>query len=58
MIVVRRDIVGKVAIEAHTDLINHPYFIVVDVVEKGRYTRVVNCYNSRIGPGYRYVRAT
>ena len=58
MTAVRRDIVGKVAIEARTDLINHPYFIAVDVVEKGRRTRVVNCYDSRIGPGYRYVGAT
>ena len=56
--VVRRDIVGKVAIKARTDLINHPYFIAVDVVEKGRCTRVVNCYDSRIGLGYRYVGAT
>ena len=54
---VRKDIVGRVAIEARTDLINHPYFIVVDVVERERRTRVVNCYDNMLGPSYTYVGA-
>ena len=43
---VRRNIVDRVMIKACTDLANHPYFIVVDVLEQGRRMRVVNCYNS------------
>ncbi len=54
---VRRDIVNKVVIEARTDLIDHPYFIAVDVVECGRRTRVVNCYDSWLGPSHTYVGA-
>ena len=46
----------KVVIKAYIDLINYPYFIVVDIIEKKRYIRVVNYYNSRIGLGYRYIR--
>ena len=37
------------------DLINHPYFMVVDIVERGRRTRVVNCYNNWIGALHTYV---
>lgn len=55
---VRRDIVDKVVIEARTDLIDHPYFMAVDIVERGRRTRVVNCYDNRIGLGYTYVGAS
>lgn len=55
---VRRDIVGRVVIEARIDLVDHPYFIEVDVVESGRRTRVVNCYDSLLGPSYTYVGTT
>src|ERR1700761_3257388 len=53
---VRRNIVDRVVIEARTDLANHPYFIVVDVLEQGRRTRVVNCYDSWLGASYTYAR--
>jgi hypothetical protein len=43
---VRRDIVDKMIIKAHIDLIGHPYFVVLDVVEQERRTRVVNYYNN------------
>ena len=51
---VRRDLVDKVVIEARTDLADHPYFVVLDVVERGRRTRVVNCYDSQLGPAFTY----
>ena len=51
---VRRDIVINVVIEARTDLVNHPYFIAVDIVEQGRRTRVVNCYDSWLGASHTY----
>jgi hypothetical protein len=57
-VAVRRDTLNKRIIEARTDLINHPYFLVVDVwdLERGsrkqvRRTRVVNCYDNWIGEG-------
>jgi hypothetical protein len=43
---VRWDIVVNIVIKARTDLINHPYFIAVDIMERGRRTRVVNYYNN------------
>jgi hypothetical protein len=43
---VRRDIVDKMVIEACMDLADHPYFVVLDVVEQERRIRVVNCYNN------------
>jgi hypothetical protein len=55
---VRKDIVNKTVLEARTDLIDHPYFIVVDVVERGRRTRVVNCYDIWLGASYTYAGAT
>ena len=55
MTAVRRDIVVKVVIEARTDLVNHPYFIAVDIVERGRRTRVLNCYDSWLGASHTYV---
>jgi hypothetical protein len=55
---VRRDIVVNMVIEARTDLINHPYFIAVDIVERGRRTRVVNCYDSWLGASHTYVGAS
>jgi hypothetical protein len=52
---IRRDLVRELVVEARTDLANHPYFIVVDVLEQGRRTRVVNCYDNWIGAGSTYV---
>jgi hypothetical protein len=56
--VVRRDIVVNIVIEARTDLVNHPYFIAVDIVERGRRTRVVNYYDSWLGVSHIYVDAS
>jgi hypothetical protein len=52
VIAVWRDLLGQLVIEAQTDLINHPYILIVDVWDLGRAqervqrTRVVNCYNN------------
>ena len=54
---VRRDIVDRVVINARTDLVNHPYFVALDVVERGRSTRVVNCYDSWLGASHTYAGA-
>ena len=55
---VRRDIVDKIVIEARTDLANHPYFMVIDVIEEKRRTRVVNCYDNWLGAPYTYAGAS
>ena len=58
LIAVRKDILNTVIIENRTDLVSHPYCIVLDVKEldpiSGRYsrkTRVVNLYDNKIGNG-------
>ena len=58
LIAVRKDILNKVVIENRTDLVSHPYCIVVDIREphpvSGKYarrTRVVNLYDNKIGEG-------
>lgn len=59
MTAVRRDIANTYAIEARTDLINHPYFLVLDIWElapgqarkRVRRTRIVNCYDNWLGRG-------
>jgi hypothetical protein len=58
MTTVRQDIVVNMVIKARTDLVNHPYFIAIDIVERGRRTRVVNCYDSWLGVSYTYVGAS
>jgi hypothetical protein len=52
---VRRDIVVNMVIKARTDLINYLYFIAVDIVERDRRTRVVNCYDNWLGASHMYV---
>ena len=55
LIAVRKDILNKVIIENRTDLVSHPYCIVLDIRElnpvSGKYsrTRVVNLYDNKIG---------
>ena len=56
--VVRRDILNKVLIENRTDLVSHPYCLVLDIKElhpiSGRVlrkTRVINLYDNKVGRG-------
>ncbi len=58
LIAVKKDILNKVIIENRTDLVSHPYCIVIDVRERNpvsrkysRRTRVVNLYDNKIGNG-------
>ncbi|EED21750.1 endonuclease/reverse transcriptase, putative [Talaromyces stipitatus ATCC 10500] len=51
---IRRDLVRELVVEARTDLANHPYFMVVDVLEQGRRTRIVNCYDNWLGARHTY----
>jgi len=60
-IAVKRDIMAQVIIEARTDLINHPYALVLDIWDiqpvtktKKRRTRLINVYDNRIGLGTCY----
>ena len=59
LIAVKKDILNKVIIENPTDLVSHPYCIVLDIREcnptSGKYqrrTRVVNLYDNKIDNGY------
>ena len=59
LVAVRKDILNKVIIENRTDLVSHPYCIVLDIKElhpsfgkQSRRTRVVNLYDNKIGEGY------
>ena len=51
-IAVHKDLLDQLIIEARTDLISHPYILVVDIWDLGRAqervrkTRVVNCYDN------------
>ena len=55
---IRRDLFNRTTVEARTDLINHPYIMVLDIWELGRAgerarrTRVINCYDNRLGVGH------
>ncbi len=56
LIAVKKDILNKVIIENRTNLVSHPYCIVIDVRERNpvsrkysRRTRVVNLYDNKIG---------
>jgi ribonuclease HI len=51
---VRKDLVNKLVINARTDLVNHPYFVVIDVLEGDRCTRLVNCYDNWLGETFPY----
>jgi hypothetical protein len=60
-IAVKRDIMAQIIIEARTDLINHPYTLVLDIWDiqpviktKKRRTRLINVYDNRIGLGTCY----
>ncbi len=58
MSAVRKDLTDKIVVEHRTDLINHPYFMLLEIREleqqsktPGRKTRVVNIYDNRVGNG-------
>ncbi len=57
----RKDIPNKVIIENRTDLVGHPYCIVLDIKElyssfgrHSRRTKVVNLYDNKTGEGYQW----
>ncbi len=58
MTAVKKDLVDKVVVDHKTDLIDHPYFMLLEVREidsrskrPGRKTRVINVYDNRVGRG-------
>lgn len=58
LIAVKKDLLNKTIVENRTDLVSHPYAIVLDITErevraKGqkRRTRIVNVYDNKLGRG-------
>ena len=56
LIAIRKDLLTEIIMESRSDLVNHPYFLAIDVWElhpqskqKRRKTRLINCYDNRIG---------
>jgi hypothetical protein len=61
LIAIRKDLLTKVITETRSDLVNHPYVLVLDIWDlqpntqkKARRTRLINCYDNRIGPNTIY----
>jgi hypothetical protein len=61
LIAIKKDLLTKVITESRSDLVNHPYCMALDVWElhpkskkKMRKTRLINCYDNRIGPNTTY----
>jgi Endonuclease-reverse transcriptase len=61
LIAIRKDLLTKVITEARSDLVNHSYVIALDIWDlqldtqkKARRTRLINCYDNRIGPNTTY----
>ena len=55
---VRKDLLDKIVVEHRTDLVNHPYFVLLEIRDLDqqtkrpeRKTRVLNVYNNRVGQG-------
>ncbi len=54
MTAVRRDLVNKIIVEHKTDLVNHPYFMLLEIRDLNlskkprKKTRVLNVYNNRV----------
>ena len=55
---IRKDLTDKLVVENRTDLVNHPYFILLEIWEldqqskkPGRKTRALNVYDNRVGQG-------
>ena len=62
---VRKDILNRVLIENRTDLVSHPYCLVLDIKELHprsgkalRKTRVVNLYNNKVSRGQLWERSS
>ncbi len=58
MTAIQKELTDKIVIEHRTDLINHPYVILLEIREldsrskkPGRKTRGVNVYDNRVGRG-------
>ena len=58
MTAVRKDMVDKIVVDHIADLIDHPYFMLLEIRELDlhskrprRKTRVINIYDNRIGRG-------
>jgi Reverse transcriptase (RNA-dependent DNA polymerase)/Endonuclease-reverse transcriptase len=61
LIAIRKDLLTKVITETRSDLVNHPYVLALDIWDlqsntqkKARRTRLINCYDNRIGPNTTY----
>lgn len=59
---IKKDLLTKIITESRSDLVNHPYLLAIDVWElhpqskrKMRKTRLINCYDNRIGPNTTYI---
>ena len=55
---IRNDLANKIWLDHRTDLINHPYFMLLEIRKldtrskrPGRKTRVINMYENRVGSG-------
>lgn len=58
MTAVRKNLTDKIVVDHRTDLINHPYFMLLEIREldpqskrPGSKTQVVNVYDDRVGKG-------
>lgn len=57
MTAVKRDLLNKIIVEHRTDLVNHPYFMLLEIrdldlsKQPRRKTRVLNAYDNRVGQG-------
>lgn len=58
MTAVRKDLIDKIMIDHRTNLVNHLYFMLLEIWEldprskrPGRKTRVVNIYDNQVGRG-------
>ena len=61
LVAIRKDLLTKVITESYSDLVNHPYFLAIDVWElhsklkqKMWKTRLINCYDNRINSNITY----
>lgn len=58
MTAMRKNLIDKIVIDHRTDLVNHPYFILLEIRElnpqskrPGKKTQMVNIYNNQVGKG-------
>lgn len=55
LMIVKKELMDKIIVENQMDLINHPYFLTLDIqeinseVRPGKWTRVVNIYDNQVG---------